>query len=270
MLAMSGSANDDRQAAAARSIASTSAMQLGAAAGALADVVGGRRLRPAARRSTGRGTGGRPRSRSRGSPSPGRAAPPAVGRPPSATAGSRRSARGTPRSYRLQQQPAGDSGAEHQHAHDRQHQGLPALHGERRATGSASCVGVGRRPSVVIRSVRSTRTTAMSSESPPCSSARSSAPSMRASTNAAPGRCRPRPGQFEQAVLAEAFVADAGVPLEQPVGQQQQTVPRGQLQLARPASPCRRGRARARGRLQPLAPSRGRAAACRDGRRGPR
>src|SRR6202000_1148403 len=77
----------------------------------------------------------------------------------------------------VQQQRTAHRTRKHHHTHRAQHKGLPSAHGQLRSAPK-------RRGHHIVRSNRST---AMSSVSPPCPSARVSAPSMIASTNAGPG-----------------------------------------------------------------------------------
>ena len=86
----------------------------------------------------------------------------------------------------VHQQTACDEAHEHDHTHGGQQQVLPTLNGER----SPRLVpGLRRgRGAVGHRAVRSTRTSAMSSVSPPWARARCAASPISASTNAGPGR----------------------------------------------------------------------------------
>ena len=137
-----------------------------------------------------------------------------------------------------QQRPGHQTGHDH-HSHRGQHQVLPALHGEP--------------PTMQPHpGDRSTRTTAMSSVSPPWVCARCAASSMSASTNAGTGQIRKRARQFEQPVLAEAFVATPRVPFEKSVGQQDQPGALGPFHLVILPIAGSQPQRWAAGRLQPV------------------
>ena len=108
----------------------------------------------------------------------------------------------------------------------------------------------------VITEVRSTRTTAMSSVRPPCACARLLGSVDERVDERRAGQRRHRSRQLEQPVLAQAFIAQTRVPLEQTVGQQHQSGTGWQRDLVCGQSPvCRPSAGAPGGSTQSTVPS---------------